>query len=185
MLASARQGTGPGGISVAALTDAIATALAFPRGDFVCSTNALAATLAAARAGDVTGLNALVNQAETLRETDGQFVNCCSDALNRPTPDRVRQLVVSGASSTPSSAPWGPRSGELPCLAQRFDAAGPAEPEDPVLLLGVQNDPIVGNEGVAAVAATIINSGAANRRVMWQGVGHGASIYSTCAIPPV
>ena len=48
-----------------------------------------------------------------------------------------------------------------------------------MLLLGVQNDPIVGNEGVAAVAATIINAGAANRRVMWQGVGHGASIYST------
>ena len=35
MLAGARQGTGPGGASVAALTDAIATALAFPRGDFV------------------------------------------------------------------------------------------------------------------------------------------------------
>jgi hypothetical protein len=64
----------------------------------------------------------------------------------------------------------------------------PQDPKDlkiPVLLLGVQNDPIVGNEGVAAVAATIINSGAANRRVMWQGVGHGASIYSTCAVPPV
>ena len=60
----------------------------------------------------------------------------------------------------------------------------PTDPKDlkiPVLLLGVQNDPIVGNEGVAAVAATIINAGAANRRVIWQGVGHGASIYSSCA----
>ena len=64
----------------------------------------------------------------------------------------------------------------------------PQDPKDlkiPVLLLGVQNDPIVGNEGVAAVAATIINAGAANRRVMWQGIGHGASIYSPCALPPV
>src|SRR3954470_2329935 len=87
MLAAARQGTGPAGASVAALTDAIATALAFPRGDFVSSTNALAGTLAAARGGDVTQLNALVAQAETTRETDGQFVNNCSDALNRPTPD--------------------------------------------------------------------------------------------------
>jgi len=49
----------------------------------------------------------------------------------------------------------------------------------------VQNDPIVGNEGVAAVAATVINAGAANKRVLWQGVGHGATIYSPCAGPPV
>ncbi len=49
----------------------------------------------------------------------------------------------------------------------------------------MQNDPIVGNEGVAAVAATIINAGAPNKRVIWQGVGHGASIYSSCAVAPV
>ena len=55
----------------------------------------------------------------------------------------------------------------------------------PVLLLGVQNDPIVGNNGVAAVAATILNAGAANKRVMWQGIGHGATIYSSCAVPPL
>ncbi len=46
------------------------------------------------------------------------------------------------------------------------------------MLLGVQNDPIVGNEGVAAVAATVINAGTTSKRVMWQGIGHGASIYS-------
>ena len=54
-----------------------------------------------------------------------------------------------------------------------------------VLLLGVQNDPIVGSEGVAATAATIINAGATGKRVMWQGIGHGASIYSPCAMPAV
>jgi hypothetical protein len=54
-----------------------------------------------------------------------------------------------------------------------------------VLLLGVQNDPIIGNEGVAAVAATIINAGATSKRVIWQGIGHGATIYSPCALPPV
>ena len=53
------------------------------------------------------------------------------------------------------------------------------------MLLGVQNDPIVGNEGVAAVAATIINAGANSKRVIWQGIGHGASIYTACALPPV
>ena len=186
MLAGARQGTGPGGISVAALTDAIATALAFPRGDFVSSTNALAGTLAAARAGDVTGLNALVNQAATLRQTDGQFVNSCSDALNRPTPDRVRELVVEWGKRYPEFGTVGALD-LVNCLAWPSGSV-PPDPQNmkiAVLLLGVQNDPIVGNEGVAAVAATIINSGAANRRVMWQGVGHGASIYSTCAVPPV
>jgi pimeloyl-ACP methyl ester carboxylesterase len=186
MLASARQGTGPGGASVAALADAIATALAFPRGDFVSSTNALAGTLAAARGGDVARLNALINDAETLRETDGQFVNGCSDALNRPTPDRVRQLVVEWGKLYPEFGTVGAL--DLVNCVSWPSGSTPPDPQNlkiPVLLLGVQNDPIVGNEGVAAVAATIINSGAANRRVMWQGVGHGASIYSPCAIPPI
>ena len=66
--------------------------------------------------------------------------------------------------------------------------SAPQDPKNlkiPVLLLGVQNDPIVGNEGVAAVAATVINAGTTSKRVMWQGIGHGASIYSACALPPV
>src|SRR5262249_55088 len=64
----------------------------------------------------------------------------------------------------------------------------PPPPKDlkvDVVLLGVQNDPIVGSEGVAATAATIINANAASRRVVWQGIGHGASIYSPCAVPPL
>ncbi|HET9875392.1 MAG TPA: alpha/beta hydrolase, partial [Mycobacterium sp.] len=64
----------------------------------------------------------------------------------------------------------------------------PEPPKDikvDVLLLGVQNDPIVGAEGVAAAAATVINAGSASKRVMWQGIGHGASVYSSCAVPPL
>ena len=38
--------------------------------------------LAAARTGDVNPLNSLINQSEALRQTDGQFVNTCSDALS-------------------------------------------------------------------------------------------------------
>ena len=66
--------------------------------------------------------------------------------------------------------------------------SAPEEPKNlkiPVLLVGVQNNPIVGNEGVAAVAATVINAGTSSKRVMWQGIGHGASIYSPCVLPPV
>lgn len=186
LLTAAKDDDGPGGASLATLANAITTALAYPTGDRTASTLDLADALAAARSGDVGRLNELINRAETLRQTDGQFVNSCSDALNRPTPDRVRELVVE----------WGkvyPQFGRVAalslvnCLSWPSGKA-PADPQDfktPVLLLGVQNDPIVGNEGVAAVAATIINSGAPSRRVIWQGVGHGAAVYSPCATAPV
>jgi pimeloyl-ACP methyl ester carboxylesterase len=186
MLSAARAGRGPGGVSVAALADAITTALAFPSGDRVSATNNLATTLAAARGGDTTQLNALIARAEALRQSDGQFVNSCSDALNRPTPDRVRELLVEWGKLYPQFGAVGALN-LVKCLSWPSGNA-PQVPKDltvPVLLLGVQNDPIVGIEGVAAVAATVINAGAANRRVMWQGVGHGASIYTPCAMPPL
>ncbi|GJF09663.1 protease [Mycolicibacterium cyprinidarum] len=186
LLASARDGSGPNGASVAAVANAISTALAYPQGNRVSAGNELALAVADARSGNTNRLNNLINQTQSLRQTDGQFVNRCSDALNRPTPDRVRELVVA----------WGklyPQFGEVgaldmvKCLNWPSGTA-PQEPKDlkiPTLLLGVQNDPIVGNEGVAAVAATAINAGSSNRRVMWQGIGHGAAIYSPCALPPV
>jgi hypothetical protein len=31
----------------------------------------------------------------------------------------------------------------------------------------------------------VINAGTTSKRVMWQGTGHGATIYSPCALPPV
>lgn len=186
LLADAKAGRGPGGASVATLAEAITTSLGFPRGDRVASTNELAVALAAARDGDPNPITNLITQAENLRQTDGQFVNSCSDALNRPTPDRVRELVVAWGKLYPQFGAVGALD-LVKCLNWPSGSA-PEEPKDlkiPVLLLGVQNDPIVGNEGVAAVAATIINAGANNRRVMWQGIGHGASVYSPCALPPV
>jgi TAP-like protein len=54
-----------------------------------------------------------------------------------------------------------------------------------VLLMGGQNDAVVGNESVGAVSATVINAGVASKRVVWQGIGHGVSIYSPCAVPPM
>ncbi|MCF6386203.1 alpha/beta hydrolase [Mycobacterium sp. MBM] len=186
LLTAARNGNGPGGASVAAVTDAIVTALAFPRGDRVGATNALAGAIAAARAGDTTAMTNLITRAETTRQTDGQFVNSCSDALNRPTPDRVRELVVAWDRSYPQFGTVGALR-MVNCLSWPSGSA-PQDPKDlkiPVMLLGVQNDPIVGNEGVAAVAATVINAGSNSKRVIWQGIGHGASIYSPCALPPV
>jgi pimeloyl-ACP methyl ester carboxylesterase len=186
LLADARAGHGPGGASVASVANAISTALGYPTGDRVSTTNDLAKALASARSGDPNLLTSLINRAESTRDTDGQFVNSCSDSLNRPTPDRVRELVVA----------WGklyPQFGKVGALDLVKCVAWPTgtPPQQPkvlkvnVLLLGVHNDPIVGSEGLAATAATIINATAASKRVMWQGIGHGTSIYSSCAVPPL
>jgi pimeloyl-ACP methyl ester carboxylesterase len=186
LMAGARAGRGPGGISAAALANAIITALGYPSGDRIGSTVKLADALAAARGGDTNQLNSLVNQAEAIRGTDGQFVNTCSDSLNRPTPDRVRELVVAWGKQYPQFGTVAALN-LVKCLNWPSGSA-PAAPKDftvDVLLLGVQNDPIAGGQGVPATAATIINAGANSRRVMWQGTGHGASIYSACALPPV
>jgi pimeloyl-ACP methyl ester carboxylesterase len=186
LLADARAGKAPGGASLSEVVNAITVALGFPSGGRVNATTSLANALAAARSGDANQLTNLINHADATQDTDGQFVNSCSDAINRPTPDRVRELVVA----------WGklyPQFGTVAALnlikcVHWPTISPPAPPKDvkvDVVLLGVQNDPIVGSEGVAATAATIINANAASRRVMWQGIGHGASIYTPCAIPPM
>ncbi|MCW2691017.1 MAG: protease, partial [Mycobacterium sp.] len=66
LLAAARAGRGPGGASVAAIANAISTALGFPRGDRVTVTNNLANALASARSGDTNQLTNLINQADAL-----------------------------------------------------------------------------------------------------------------------
>ena len=186
LLADARAGKGPGGASVAQVANAITVALGFPSGGRVNATTKLADALATARSGDTNQLNNLINHADATEDSDGQFVNSCSDAINRPTPDRVRELVVA----------WGklyPQFGSVAALNLVKCVHWPTGSPPPapktlkidVLLLGVQNDPIVGSEGVAQTAATIINANAASKRVMWQGIGHGASIYSSCAVPPL
>jgi pimeloyl-ACP methyl ester carboxylesterase len=186
LLAAARTGHGPANASVASVANAITTALGFPTGDRVSTTMDLANALATARSGDTNLLTNLINRAQAVRDTDGQFINSCSDALNRPTPDRIRQLVVA----------WGklyPQFGTVDALSLaecvHWPSGSPPQPPKnlkiDVMLLGVQNDPIAGSEGVAATAATIINAGTASKRVMWQGIGHGASIYSSCAVPPL
>jgi pimeloyl-ACP methyl ester carboxylesterase len=186
LLADARAGRGPGGASVAQVANAISTALGFPAGGRVNTTTSLANALATARSGDTNQLTNLINSAEATRDTDGQFVNACSDALNRPTPDRVRELVVAWAKLYPQ---FGTVAALNLVKCVHWPTGSPPQPPKnlkvDVLLLGVQNDPIVGSEGVAATAATIINANAASKRVMWQGIGHGASIYSSCAVPPL
>jgi pimeloyl-ACP methyl ester carboxylesterase len=186
LLAAARSGNGPGGASVASVARAITTALGYPSGNRVGTTTGLADALAAARSGDNNLLNSLINQAQAAGGSDGRFINSCADALDRPTPDRVRELVVAWGKLYPEFGAVGALD-MVKCLSWPTSAA-PELPKDlkiDVMLLGVQNDPIVGVEGVAATAATVINSDAASKRVMWQGIGHGASVYTACAVPPL
>jgi pimeloyl-ACP methyl ester carboxylesterase len=186
LLAAARTGRGPGGMSVSALANAIITALGYPTGDRIANTVKLSDALNAARTGDTNLLNSLVNRTDALRGTDGQFVNTCSDALNRPSPDRVRELVVAWGKTYPQFGTVGALS-LVKCLNWPSGSA-PKEPKDlkvNALLLGVQEDPIAGSQGVAAAAATMINAGATSRRVIWQGTGHGAVVYSSCATGPL
>jgi pimeloyl-ACP methyl ester carboxylesterase len=186
LLADAHAGHGPAGASTATLASAINTALGYPTGDRVSTTNDLATALANARSGDTNLLTSLINRADGLTGTDGQFVNSCSDAINRPTPDRIRELVVAWGKLYPQFGTVGALS-LVKCVS--WPSVTPPQPPKVlkvnVLLMGVQSDPIVGSEGVLATAATIINATAASKRVMWQGIGHGASIYSSCAVPPL
>ena len=186
LLADAHAGHGPGGTSAATLASAINTALGYPSGDRVSTTNDLAAALANARSGDSNLLTSLSSRADGLTGTDGQFVNSCSDAINRPTPDRIRELVVAWGKLYPQFGTVGALN-LVNCVS--WPSVTPPQPPKVlkvnVLLMGVQSDPIVGSEGVSATAATIINATAASKRVMWQGIGHGASIYSSCAVPPL
>ncbi len=186
LLSDARAGRGPAGASVAQVARAITVALGYPSGGGVDAVTGLANTLASARSGDTDRLDSLIERADATQDTDGQFVSTCSDAVNRPTPDRVRELVVA----------WGklyPQFGTVAALnlvkcVHWPTISPPAPPKNlkiDVLLAGVQKDPIVGVEGVAATAALIINANQASKRVMWQGIGHGASIYSSCAVPPL
>lgn len=186
LLADARAGKGPGGASVAEVANAITVALGFPSGGRVNATTNLASALAAARSGDTNQLTNLINHANATEDSDGQFVNTCSDAVNRPTPDRVRELVVAWAKLYPQFGTVAALN--LVKCVHWPTGSPPAAPKSlkvDILLLGVQNDPIVGTEGVAATAATVINANAASKRVMWQGIGHGASIYSPCAVSPL
>lgn len=186
LLNDARAGHGAGGYSAAAIAGAITTALGYPHGDATANTAALAGALAAARTGDANALGALITTSEAMRQTDGQFVGACTDSINRPTPDRVRQLIVAWPKLYPQFGAIGALS-LAKCLSW---ASVPPIPEPknltfPILLLGSHADSIVGNEGVAAVGATAINAGTSSRRVMWQGTGHGTIVYTPCALPPV
>ena len=186
LLADARAGKGPGRKSVAQLTNAITVALGYPTAGGAATITGLSDALSAARGGDINPLSNLINRADATQDSDGQFVNSCSDALNRPTPDRVRELVVGWAKLYPQ---FGTVAALNLVKCVHWPTGSPSQPPKDlkidVLLMGVQNDPIVGAEAVAATAATIINASAASKRVMWQGIGHGASVYSSCAVPPL
>lgn len=184
LITDARNGRGPGGMSAAMLVGGIVTALGYPDGDGVENTRRLAEALAAARSGEAGPITELADLAQARTGSDGTFINRCSDAFNRPTPDRVRELVVAWGKQYPQFGAVAALD-LVKCLSWPTSPA-PEEPKElsvDVLMMGVANNPIIGSDGVSATAATVINAGATSRRVIWQGVGNGASVYSPCAMP--
>ena len=134
-------------MAVSVLANAIITALGYLTGDRIANADKLAKALASARSGDANQLNSLVSQAQALRGTDGQFVNTCSDALNRPPrpgPGTRRRV---GQDLPAVRHGGGTESGEVPELAQRVGTQGPEGPQDQRTAAGRQNDPIVGSQG--------------------------------------
>ncbi len=107
-------------------------ALAYPRAIGSTPATTSAAAVAAARSATPTEMTNLITAAEALRQTDGQFVNCCSDCTETGRPRTGSASSWSpGASSTHSSAcRRRAQSGQVPELAERIGAAGPEGPQD-------------------------------------------------------
>lgn len=129
LLSAARSGDGPGGASVAAVANAVATALGFPDSGRVDSTTKLADALAAARSGDMNLLSALINRADTTRDTDGQFIS--SQRCGQP-PDTGPGARAGGGLGEALPAVRrrrGAQPGEMRALAQQFAAAATERPQ--------------------------------------------------------
>ena len=187
LLADARAGKGPGGASVAQLANAITIALGFPTGGRVNATTGLANALAAARSGDTNPLTSLINRADATGDSDGQFVNCLQRRAQPPHPGPGSRIGGRlGEALSPVRHGRRAQPGQMRALADRFAAAAAEGPQDRrPCCWACRTTRSWARKAVAATAATIINASAASKRVMWQGIGHGASIYSSCAVPPL
>ena len=94
-----------------------------------------------------------MNQADALRGTDGAVRQHLQRLAEPAPPDRVRELVVAWGKTYPDFGTVGALN-LVKCLNWPSGTA-PKIRKDlklKVLLLGVQNDPIVGSQGVATLA---------------------------------
>ncbi|NMN94027.1 alpha/beta hydrolase [Antrihabitans stalactiti] len=170
-----------GSISSNALVTAISGFLGSPRADQGTRVAELSDALSAADRGDYTALNGLIMRAEAQTNSDGQFVNRCSDGQQWPTPAKVRELQTEWGKKYPIFGRDG-ATGMLACSA--WPVASPQKaPTDlklPVLVLSSDADPITGNGGLASVTGALNSGGARVAAISWRGWGHPASAHSGC-----
>lgn len=171
-----------GDISANALLTAVSGFLGSPRADQATRVTELSDALAAAGRGDRGPLNNLIRREAAATESDGQFVNRCTDTQLPPTPDKANELARTWAGKYPVF-------GKAAAIALMECAAWPvstppALPEKvgiPVLVLGGVADPVVGNGGQSSVTGAIGSAGARHAALSWQGFGHPVSTHSGCA----
>ncbi|MFC4126802.1 alpha/beta fold hydrolase [Nocardia rhizosphaerae] len=170
-----------GTITAADLSTALIGFLSSPRGDQASRVNTLADILAAAERGDRGPLAALVTRETAAIDSDGEFVNRCTDSRLPPTQDKARELAETWAGKYPVFG----RVAALElmvCSAWPVSTAPPL-PTDldlPVLVFAGVADPVVGGAG-GSVTGALGTAGARHATMTWQGWGHPVVAHSGCA----
>ncbi|MGW4631265.1 alpha/beta hydrolase [Nocardia sp. NPDC004415] len=170
-----------GDISAADLSTALTGFLSSPRGDQATRVTALADILAAADRGDRGPLSALVARETAAINSDGEFVNRCTDSQQSPTPDKARELLQTWSSKYPVFGPTA-AVGLMVCSAWPVSTAPPlpSKLDMPVLVFTGVADPVVGGPA-ASVTGALGVAGARHATMTWQGWGHPVLAHSGCA----
>ncbi|TSD96005.1 alpha/beta hydrolase [Skermania sp. ID1734] len=178
-----RAGSGDlGSLSANAVLTAISGFLGSPRADQANRISELADALSAAQNGDVGALSTIVTREQAFTASDGEFVARCTDAHQRPTPDKVRELEQTWDKRYPV---FGKQAAiaMMACTAWPVVGAGPPPKQLklPVLVLNGTADPVVGNAGLSSVTGAIGAAGGNASVITWQGWGHPVLAHSGCA----
>lgn len=180
LMATASTG-GLGDVSAADLSIALTGFLSSPRGDQAGRVTALADILAAAERGDREPLAALVVRESAAINSDGEFVNRCTDGQQPPTPDRARELAETWADKYPVFGRTA-AIGLMVCSAWPVSTPAPLPTELglPVLVFAGVADPVVGG-APASVTGALGAAGSRHATMTWQGWGHPVTAHSGCA----
>ncbi|WP_028476627.1 alpha/beta hydrolase [Nocardia sp. CNY236] len=171
-----------GDISASAVLTGLAGFLGDPRADQATRAAELSDALSAARDGDLDPLRVVIARGTAATESDGQFVNRCTDTPLPPTPSKATELASTWAERYPIFGE-GAAVALMKCAAWPTTTAAPM-PETstvPVLVLGGVADPVVGRDGQPSVTGVLGAAGVQFSTLTWQGFGHPVSTHSTCA----
>lgn len=170
-----------GDVSAADLSTVLTGFLSSPHGDQASRVAGFADVLAAADRGDRAPLVTLATQQNAAINSDGEFVNRCTDSQQPPTPDKARELTGTWAGKYPV---FGRNAaiGLMVCSAWPVSTAPPlpSKLELPVLVFAGAADPVVGG-AAGSVTGALGAAGARHATMTWQGWGHPVVAHSGCA----